>query len=102
MDPTTASGSGPDLQVDSARAHASWTHRVGRTHRPGLRARVTLTFAIGAFGLSALMAGITYFVARQTFLAERTSADQRQAFANAALVQNSLRSPVTRITQLIE
>jgi len=72
------------------------------TGRLGLRARVTLTFAIGAFGLSALMAGITYFVARQTFLNERNSADQRQAFANASLVQNSLRSPVTRITQLIE
>ena len=68
----------------------------------GLRARVTLTFAIGAFGLSALMAGITYFTARQTFLSERQSAEQRQAFANAALVQNALRSPATQVTQLIE
>ena len=56
----------------------------------GLRARVTLTFAIAAFGLSALMAGITYFTARATFLSERQAAEQRQAFANAALVQNAL------------
>ena len=70
--------------------------------RLGLRARVTLAFAIGAFGLSALMAGITYFTARQTFLSERQSAEQRQAFANAALVQNALRSPVTDVNQLIE
>jgi two-component system, OmpR family, sensor histidine kinase MtrB len=73
-----------------------------RTRRLGLRARVTLTFAIGAFGLSAVMAGITYFTARQTFLSERQSAAQRQAFANAALVQNALRSPVTQVNQLIE
>jgi two-component system sensor histidine kinase MtrB len=77
----------------------------GRTRlsgRLGLRARVTLTFAVGAFGLSALMAGITYFTARQTFLSERQSAEQRQAFANAALVQNALRSPATQVTQLVE
>ena len=80
----------------------------GRPGRPplsgrlGLRARVTVTFAIGAFGLSALMAGITYFTARQTFLNERQSAEQRQAFANAALVQNALRSPGTDLNQLIE
>ena len=68
----------------------------------GLRARVTVTFAVGAFGLSALMAGITYFTARQAFLNERHTAEQRQAFANAALVQNALRSPTTEVNQLIE
>ena len=68
----------------------------------GLRARVTLTFAIAAFGLSALMAGITYFTARATFLNDRAATEQRQAFANAALVQNALRSPTTDVTQLID
>ncbi len=79
--------------------------RVGRhrlSARLGLRARVTLTFAVGALGLSTLMAGITYFTARETFLNERQSAEQRQAFANAALVQNALRSPTTEVNQLIE
>ena len=48
------------------------------------------------------MAGITYFTARATFLSERLATEQRQAFANAALVQNALRSPATQVTQLIE
>ena len=68
----------------------------------GLRARVTATFAIGALALSTIMAGITYFTARQTFLSERQSADQRQAFANASLIQSALHSPTTDVTQLIE
>ncbi len=76
--------------------------RPGGSVSLGLRARVTLSFAIGAFGLSTLMAGITYFTARQTFLSERQAAEQRQAFANASLVQNALRSPTTQVTQLIE
>jgi signal transduction histidine kinase len=62
---------------------------------------VTATFAIGAFALSALMAGITYFTARQSYLNERQGADQRQTFANALLVQNALRSPATQPAQLI-
>jgi two-component system sensor histidine kinase MtrB len=78
-----------------------WDRSRGAGHL-GLRARVTLTFALAAFGLSALMAGITYFAARDTFLSERQAAEQRQAFANAALVQNALRSPATQVTQLIE
>ena len=100
MAPGTPAGTGDDGPGTGTRAV-----RVRRTElsgRLGLRARVTLTFAIGAFGLSALMAGITYFTARQTFLNERQSAEQRQAFANAALVQNALRSPVTEVNQLIE
>jgi len=94
-------GGGPTARALRSRG----TRRTRRTllsGRLGLRARVTLTFAIGAFGLSALMAGITYFTARATFLNERQSAEQRQAFANAALVQNALRSPATQVTQLIE
>ena len=81
-----------------------------RTHRTrlspgglGLRARVTATFAIGAFALSTIMAGITYFTARQNFLNERQAAVQRQAFANASLIQNSLRSSgTTQVIPLIE
>ena len=68
----------------------------------GLRARVTLTFAIGALALSTLMAGITYLTARQSFLNERQAAVQRQAFANASLIQSSLRVPNTDVDQLLE
>ena len=83
-------------------AHPARPRRTRLSGRLGLRARVTLTFAVAAFGLSTLMAGITYFTARATFLSERQSAEQRQAFANAALVQNSLRSPATDVTELVE
>jgi signal transduction histidine kinase len=73
----------------------------------GLRARVTAAFAIGAFALSTIMAGITYFTARQNFLNERQSAAQRQAFANASLIDTSLRSPGaqvpgTQVNQILE
>ncbi len=68
----------------------------------GLRARVTATFAIGAFAMAAIMTGVTYFTARQTLLNERTTTDQRQAFANASLIQNSLRSPGVDVDQLLE
>jgi signal transduction histidine kinase len=63
---------------------------------------VTATFAIGALALSTIMAGITYFTARQSFLNERQTTDQRQAFANASLIQNSLRSPGINVDQLLE
>ncbi len=75
--------------------------RTGLTRRLGLRARVTAAFAIGAFVLSTLMAGITYFTARQTLLNDRQSAVQRQAFANASFVQSALRSPGTQVSALL-
>jgi len=76
-------------------------HRSRLSRNLGLRARVTATFAIGAFALSTIMAGITYFAARQSFLSERQGADQRQAFANAALIRNALPSLGTEVDQLI-
>ena len=51
----------------------------------GLRARVTPTFAVGAFGLSALMAGITYFTARA-----------RPSSASASRPSSARRSPTPR------
>ncbi len=69
--------------------------------RLGLRARVTAAFAVGAFALSAVLAGITYFTARQSFLNERQTAIQRQAFVNALLVRNSLQASGTQVNQLV-
>ncbi|HEY2563069.1 MAG TPA: HAMP domain-containing sensor histidine kinase [Acidimicrobiales bacterium] len=66
--------------------------RIRSWSRLGLRARVTATFAVGAFILSAVFAGITYFSARQAFVNERQSASQHQAFVNASFVQNALKS----------
>ena len=71
------------------------------SRRLGLRARVTAAFTIGALVLSTLMAGITYFTARQTLLSDRESAEQRQAFANASIIQSALRAPGTQVSELI-
>ena len=71
-------------------------------NRLGLRARVTAAFAVGALALSCVMAGITYFAARQSILAERQATAQHQAFVNASLVERSLRSSRSDLTQLLE
>lgn len=72
-----------------------------RWSRLGLRARVTVTFGLGALALSATMAGLTYFTARQFILRERETAILRQAYVNAALARSSLRSTNPNIGQLL-
>jgi two-component system, OmpR family, sensor histidine kinase MtrB len=72
-----------------------------RWSRLGLRARVTVTFGLGALALSATMAGLTYFTARQFILHERETAILRQAYVNASLARSSLRSPTQNIDQLL-
>jgi signal transduction histidine kinase len=67
----------------------------------GLRSRVTVTFGLGALALSATMAGLTYFTARQFILKERETAILRQAYVNASLARSSLRSTNPNITQLL-
>jgi len=68
----------------------------------GLRSRVTVTFGLGALALSATMAGLTYFTARQFILRERETAILRQAYVNASLARSSLRSVNTNVTQLLD
>ncbi len=69
----------------------------------GLRSRVTVTFGLGALALSATLAGLTYFTARQFILHERETAILRQAYVNASLARSSLlRSDSTDITQLLD
>ncbi|HEY1465900.1 MAG TPA: HAMP domain-containing sensor histidine kinase [Acidimicrobiales bacterium] len=100
---------GTDAQTrkgsDPNRRSRAWLRRPTRIRwwsRLGLRARVTATFAVGAFVLSALLAGITYFSARQAFVNERQSASQHQAFVNASFVQNALKSPGADPVQTLE
>jgi two-component system sensor histidine kinase MtrB len=104
---TDAPGTDPQTQEgsDSTRRPRAWLRRPTRIRwwsRLGLRARVTATFAVGAFVLSALLAGITYFSARQAFVNERQSAAQHQAFVNASFVQNALKSPGADPVQTLE
>ena len=69
--------------------------------RLGLRARVTVTFGLGALLLSTAMATITYFTARQFFVRERETAILRQAYVNASLARSTLSSPNVDVTQLL-
>lgn len=69
--------------------------------RLGLRARVTVTFGLGALALSTTMAALTFFTARQFILHERETAILRQAYVNASLARSSLRSPTPDVTQLL-
>jgi len=75
-----------------------------RRRRPwaelGLRARLTVTFGLGALALSASMAGITYFAARQFSLSEHQDTDVRLAFVNANQVVQGLRTGSSPLTLL--
>ena len=98
-DPQRATGPEP---VRRPRAWLRRPTRIRSWSRLGLRARVTVTFAVGAFVLSGLLAGITYFSARHAFVNERQSASQHQAFVNASFVQNALRAKGTEVIQPLE
>ncbi|HXX89233.1 MAG TPA: HAMP domain-containing sensor histidine kinase [Acidimicrobiales bacterium] len=76
----------------------AWRRPWGRL---GLRARVTVTFGLGALLLSTAMATITYFTARQFFVREREDAILRQAYVNASLARSTLRSTGVDVTQLL-
>jgi len=63
-------------------------------HRPGLRARITFAFGLGALLLSAVLAATTWGLTRSQLLDQREESTLRQVYANARLVRDSLRSVV--------
>jgi two-component system, OmpR family, sensor histidine kinase MtrB len=93
------------LRTRRSRLDASANGARGRRRRPwrelGLRARVTVTFGLGALALSATMAALTYFTARQFILNERQTAILRQAYVNASLARSALRTVNPDVTQLL-
>ncbi|HEX3794575.1 MAG TPA: HAMP domain-containing sensor histidine kinase [Acidimicrobiales bacterium] len=64
--------------------------------RLGIAARITAIFGLGALLLSFSMGGLSYFTTRHFLLAERESAAQHQAFANANVVRSSIESGNTQ------
>ncbi len=56
----------------------------------GLRARVSLLFALGALGLSILLAVVTYLTVSRYLFLQRERATLRQTSANARVVQDAL------------
>ncbi len=69
--------------------------------RPGLRASVTLAFTLGSLALSTLLAVGTYFSARQLLVEQRERTAMRQAFADAALVRDSLLTSGTQVSDVL-
>jgi signal transduction histidine kinase len=72
---------------------------IGR--RLGIGARITAIFGLGALLLSFSMGGLSYFTTRHFLLAERESAAQHTAFANANVVRSSLQQGDTQYADLL-
>jgi two-component system sensor histidine kinase MtrB len=68
-----------------------------RPRRLGLRARITLTFTLGAFALSLLLAATTYGLTRSTLVRQRDTSILRQAYQNARITQSELESDPTSV-----
>lgn len=83
------------------RALLRWLTHSHVLRHMGLRARVTVTFAVGAFLVSALMACITYFTVRSSYLNE-SSTQVHQAFVNASIVQSTLRTSKSPVSGVLE
>lgn len=73
-----------------------------RGPRLGLRARITLSFALSVALLSGLMAGTTWALARENIVDQRETAATRQAFRNAEFVNGILRANEGDPTALVE
>lgn len=56
----------------------------------GIQARITLSFALGAMLLSALLAGTTFALTRANLLSQRESNALSRVYVNAALVKDKL------------
>ncbi|HYH51701.1 MAG TPA: HAMP domain-containing sensor histidine kinase [Acidimicrobiia bacterium] len=65
-----------------------------RLQRPelGLRARVTLAFAGGAFVLSAALSGVSYGLVRNYLVDQTQTSAFREAFVNAGVARDGLRA----------
>ena len=69
--------------------------------RRGLRASVTLAFALGALVLSATLSLGTYFSARHLLVEQRERTALRQAYTDAALVRDSLLTSGSEVSDVL-
>ena len=67
----------------------------------GLRASVTLAFALGALALSASLSLGTYFAARHLLVEQRERTALRQAYTDAALVRDSLLTSGSEVSEVL-
>ena len=83
----------PSLRSLSPRRLLSRRAAVAR--RLGLRARITLAFAIGALLLSALLSGTTWALTRENLVNQREDSAMVLVFQNARTVQGRVANPDT-------
>src|SRR5688500_4249779 len=76
---------------------------VRRLQRPdlGLRTRVTLAFAGGAFLLSAALSGVSYGLVRNYLVDQTQTAAYREAFVNAGGARDGLRQSGSNIPRIL-
>ena len=67
--------------------------RSGRQRQLGLRARVTVAFALGALSLSLVLSALTYGLVRSNLVQQRESSARAQAFVNARVARDGMRQP---------
>jgi signal transduction histidine kinase len=74
-----------------------------RLERPkfGLRTRVTLAFAGGALMLSAALSGVSYGLVRNYLVDQTQTAALREAFVNASLARDGLRTSSASIPRIL-
>ena len=70
----------------------------------GLRARVTVAFALGALALSTILSSLTYGLVRSSLVQQRESSARSQAFVNARVARDGMRAPggITRVLASME
>lgn len=78
------------------------TVAVPRRRTLSLRSRITLYFSLTALAASVALAVVTYVLARNYLIDQRTEVAQRQAFVNARAIRDSLRAPGADIVELID
>jgi two-component system, OmpR family, sensor histidine kinase MtrB len=76
------------------RLRRGWRDHLERLQprRLGLRKRITLAYALGAFALAAILSTTTFAFTRSLLIHQRQDTAIRQAYQNARLVQDRLRS----------
>lgn len=68
----------------------------------GLRARVTVAFALGALAMSATLSMLTYGLVRSNLLQQREESAVNQTYVDARLARDGLRPPATGgVTQVL-
>lgn len=90
----------PAPRVPAAEPETEETSRL-RLPRLGLRARVTLAFAIGALLLSMGMSLLVLGVARSNLVSNRESGATQQIYFNARIVRSGVNPDADNISQLL-